>query len=415
MRIGFLVLRDNYFGFFGVLIDQALKRGHKVFCFHYYGQTKKGSKAYQFPSIEKTPVFLNGKVFSLPFNNPEDLKRVILESRVNAVISLDFTEENNKLKSELKEKGIYWVALQNGFDAAVRGTMITIPDLFFAYSKEWLKLTSLCAKNKFCEISENTREGGFWPAQQKSLIDKQEVRKKWSIPKDKKVVLFLPFPFNSSIDKYWTRFVFGMNFPFWQKIILRILKILRKISNQDFQRFLNQVHLRENDKRLTMALKKFCDKNNAMLIVKCRKKDPPKRYLRKVADKTLFDENFYPSTIMECMAVSDICFNFYSTAAIEAASSGVVNVCIAPEVSDWKDIQTSMWKVILSMEKDYFDFEGVSYLRTISGLIKDLPNLALTDFPMDDKKRLSYLEKFAGNDLDNPSEKIISEIEKLFF
>ena len=42
---------------------------------------------------------------------------------------------------------------------------------------------------------------------------------------------------------------------------------------------------------MNRAIREFCDKNNGYLLVKCRKKDPAKRYLAKIADKVLYDES----------------------------------------------------------------------------------------------------------------------------
>jgi len=387
MKVAFLIERNIYFRIFGPVIDKALEKGHEVFCLHNYSQPKTGSKAYQFPYISQAPQFTNGGVISLDFRSQGDFIEKCLQNNIQAIVSLNITQGNLGLIKELKLKGIYWVALQNGFDTvAVSGNYLTAPDKFFIYSPEWLEcifdyLKRAGFQQKF---SDKIMPVGFWLAEQKTIINPQDIKKKWGIPENKKVVLLLPFPFGSSLKRPWTKYIYGT-------------------------RFFSQ----ENDYSVCLAIKEFCRKNSGYLLVKSRQKDPVRNYLKKMADKVLYDEEFYPSTIMECLAIADICFNFYSTVAIEAISMDVPNVCIAPKTKNWKDIQTSLWQTIFAKEKDFFDFPGVSYLKTISEIIKDLPQKSFSDFSLDKEKQNQYLQKFANNNIETASENIISEIEKL--
>ena len=379
MTIGFLVLRNTYFKFFGPVIEQALKSGHQVFCLHDYNQPKEGSKGYQFPDIERAPVFQNGKPLFLSFKSNEDFIEQALNAGVQAIVSIDFLKSHFFLQEKLKEKGIFWFSLQNGFDSGpLSGEHLEKPNKFFVYSPEWtewmfdyLRKTGKTQEADFSvfkqKLNNKVEAVGFWPVEQQKLIDSEKVRNKWAIPNGKKVVLFLPFPFGSSLKKFWTKYVYGTRF-----------------------------FSKENDYNVCSSVKEFCEKNNCYLLVKSRQKDPVRNYLKKMADKVLYDEEFYPSTIMECLSVADICFNFYSTAAIEAVSMSVPNVCIAPNVKDWKDIDNVFWQTILEKEKDFFDFPGISYLKTIPEIIKELPQKTLSDFPLKREKQIQYMQKFAA-------------------
>jgi len=396
MKLSFLIERDVYFRVFGVIIDEALKRGHQVFCLHDYSQSRTGSKGYQFPDISQIPKFRNGAVNSLEFNGEQDFLDKILQNNIQVVCSLDFTKRNLQVRKFLKEKGVFWVALQNGFDSGPHsGEYLSMPDRFFIYSFEWLKWIFEYLKESGKTKEENflsfqnkvqgkVKAVGFWLAEQKFTVDSFAIKKKWGIPLDKKVVLFLPFPFGSSLKTFWTKCVYGTRF-----------------------------FSKENDFRLTGAIREFCDKNNAILLVKCRKKDPAKRYLVKMADEVIYDESFYPSTTMECFSIADVCFNFYSTVALESVAMGVSNVCIAPDISNWKDINNVFWQTILDKEKDFFDFSGVSYLKTIPEIINNLPKQTFADFSFDKEAQAQYLQKFANSNIEVASANIIAEIEKL--
>lgn len=425
MKIGFLVERNNYFRIFGPVIDRALERGHQVFCLHDYSQPKTGPKYYQFPHINQTPNFQNGQGVSLEFIGQDALFEQIIKNNIQVVVSLDFLEKDQILYEKLKERGIFWTALQCGFDSGPHsGERLFLPDRFFVYSEFWLewmyfylKKIGKTNKENFKDFQENLKNivkpVGFWMVEGFDSLKKDEIKKSWGISEGKKVVLLLPFPFGSSVDKYWTKFVFGMNCPFWQKIILRSLSFIGEISKNDLGRFLQQVKNRQNDICLMKSIRNFCDKNNAVLLVKCRKKDPAKNYLVEVADKVLYDENFYPSTTTQCLRVADLCISFYSMATLEGVACSVPHTCIAPDSRDWQDIQGVLWQTIFEKAKCIYDFPGVSYLRTIYEIINSLPNQTLIDFSFDKGKQVQYLQKFANGNIKTASLNIIIEIEKL--
>ena len=416
MKIAFLIERNIYFRTFGPVINEALEKGHQVFCFHNYNQPKSGSKAYQFPYISQTPGFKNGKVISLDFQTKDEFIEKVLTSGVQVIVSLDFIAAYSVLKDKLKEKNVFWVSLQNGFDTGpTSGENLLMPDRFFIYSLEflgwvfeYLKRTGksqgenlLAFKNK---LQEKVKPVGFWLHQKQSLPTPSEIKNKWGIPLNKKVVLLFPFPFGSSLKRPWTKYIYGWHNKFLQMLLAKFF------GNK---RWLSQVLEKQNDHQVCLAIKKFCENNNAVLLVKCRKKDPARKYLIKMAKKVIYDESFYPSTTMECFSVADICFNFYSTAALESVAKGVSNVCIAPDVSDWKDIQGVLWQTILAKEKDFFDFPGVSYLKTIPEIINSLPKKNFSDFSFNKESQSKYLQKFANNNIETAPANIIGEIEKL--
>jgi len=416
MKIGFLVERNIYFRIFGSIIDKALERGHQVFCFHNYSHHQTGSKGYQFPDIAQTPPFKNGKVVSLPFQNQEEIVKHCLERNIKVIVSLDFMKNYLALQEKLQKEAVKWCALQSGFDSGPNsGEYLSLPDRFFIYSPQWLqwifaylKKSGKTAENNFADFAQKlnnkVKAVGFWLTEQKNIISAQEVKHKWGIPPEKKVVLFLPFPFGSSVKTFWTQCVFG-----WRKKFLQLPLALLYGK----KRWIKQVLNEENDYRLCCAIKKFCEKNNAYFLVKSRQKDPVKNYLAKMADKVLYDEEFYPATILQCFSVADICLSFFSSAVLEAATTNVPHICIAPAVEDWKDIQGTLWQIILEKERNFFDFPGVSYLRTIPDIINNLAQQNLGDFPLVRGKQVQYTQKFANGMEHMACEKILLEVEKV--
>jgi len=417
MNIAFLIERNTYFRFLGVIIDEALRRGHNVFCLHDYSQPKAGSKGYQFPDMAQTPNFKNGKAVSIAYQNQNELKEKILQQGVKAVVSLEIPAVVLNLKEELKKEGVYWVCLQNSFDIAFSGSNMEKPDKFFIYTSVWIdwlfeyfKKTKKASKEKIEELKKiigtKVKFVGFWGFDQSNVINKKEVRKKWGIPPEKKVFLLAPFPFNSSLKHFWARFVYGMD----NKFLQLFLNLFNKINQN---KFALQIKAKENDKQLIRSIREFCDKNNAFFLVKSRVKDPVRRYLKKQADKVLYDESFYPTTIMECLAVSDICLSFYSTVAMESACLGVPHICVAPQKEDWKDLQGPYFETIFEKMSDFFNFPGVSWKMSIPQAIEKLKKASFLDFVLNKSQLEKYHQKFIGDLSGNYAANVVNEIESL--
>ncbi len=415
MTTAFLVERNAYFKPFGPVIDMALERGHQVFCLHNYNQPRSGLKAYQFPDTNQTPKFQKGEVISLDYKTESEFIEKVLSNGIQVIVSLNFIATYLPTKNKLKEKGVFWVSLQSGFDGWPQSEeYLRYPDRFFIFSSDWLlkvfhylRSIGKAKENNFdsfeANLAEKVKKVGFWITNSKKLLNPDKIKQDWGIPPNKKVVLFFPFPFGSSIDRFWTKYIFG-----WHNRFLQLPLAMFSFS----KRWIKQVWEKQNDYQVSLAIKRFCEQNNGFLLVKCRKKDPAKKYLIKMADKILYDEEFYPSTALKCFSVADICFNFYSTGVMESAAMGVSNVCIAPNEQDWKDIQSPLFKA-MSEEKKLFSWPRISYLQTIPEIIKNLPSKKISNFVFDKKEQANFLQKFADGNIGSASENIILEIEKM--
>lgn len=409
MTIGFIIHRDAYYKYFGPIIDEALRRSHKVFCLHDYSQPRGGPKGYQFPALNKVPPFKSGSPEAISFAGNNKLLKIIKASNIQVIVTIN-------LDKELKKEGVFWVAIQTLGDVVVQAESLGLPDRFFINSDAWLELSlaylldraiikeeDVPAKRE--ALKNKVKSIGFPELDQVNLIDPASVRAEWGIPKEKPVVLFLPFPFHCSSDRFWAPFIYGLDNRFLQLPIALL----------SFKgRYIKQVWERWNDKKVVKAIKEFCQNNNAYLLVKARKKEPVRGYLARVADKVIYyDEAYYPATIIKCLRVADVCINFFSSTVLEGVPMGVPNICIAPSGRDYKNLKTLAGKIILTKQKRIYDFEGASYMLSIAESINLLPEKSLKDFPLKPDRQKEYIEKFVG-DLDgNYSSKALDEIEKL--
>jgi len=413
MQIAFLIERNIYYKSFGSVMDEALKKGHKVFCFHDYAQPRGGhQKAYQFPSIANVPLFKNGNVQTVKYNNNQDFLQKIKQHNIKVLVTLHFSQQHTELRENIKKQGVYWVAFQHSFDTVNFAKYAHLPDKYFVYTNKWIDwILDYRIKQNISEATNRIRETikstGFVQLDQKSLINKEEVRQEWGIPERKNVVLYLPFPFGSSNDAFWVPFIYGRNISF--KSFILFLKNIGKLR----LRHIKQLIKKQNDKSAVLALKEFCNNNNAYLLVKSRKKDPVPKYVEKVADKVLYDDNFYPSTMLKCLSVSDLCIHFYSSVVTEAVPMDVPSLCITPSQKDWQSIQGDLWDMLLIKTKKLFNFREASYSLTIPETIKELPKKTFKDFPLTKQAKQQYVKEFIGNNDVNYSSLAVKEIESL--
>jgi len=430
VKIGFLIVRNAYYKHFGTMIDEALKSGHEVFCFHDYSQPRHGNKGYQFPFLENMPGFRFGSAKAISYNNNIELLAAVEKHHIQVLITIHFLPQYFEVRRQLKKQGILWFSIQSVCDMLPNAEYMHLPDRYFVYSDAWFSLAlHLLAnqgiiKEQDIDYQKRKLEGrvktfGFAELEQSEMLDSHQIKKDWGIPQDKKVVLLLPFTFNSSADRFWRPFVYEKNNLFIQTFLVFLYPVLYPLLAKRCPRlkqwlaFFGQVFRKENDKTLMLSLKKFCQKNNAYLLVKSRKKDPVKPYLTQIADKVLYDEEIYPSTIMKCMKIADLCCNFYSSAVLEASSMGVPSICISPKEDDWADVWYPLWELLFSKANDLHDFPGVSYKLGIPEAIRAFSERTLADFPLNKEKQKEYVEKYVGPLDGKYSSKVVKVIEIL--
>lgn len=416
MKIGFIVERDAYYRIFSPIIDEALRRGHEVVCLHDYSQPKTGMKGYLFPYIKSAPSFQFGIPKIIPFNGRNDgLLKIIWNHNIDVLISQHFLPQYNDLYNVLKKEGVFWVAIQYSLDMIPISEHLSIPDRYLIYSDVWLDWALYYSSNQGVigeqdvsdykeKLRSKVKSIGFPEIDELNMINPREVRREWDIPTGKPVVLFLPFGFGSAENRIYASFIYGMDNPLIQLPIA--LLSLRA-------RYIKHVMHGRNDTNVVKSVKKFCEKNDAYLLVKSRLKDPVRNYLSSVADKVLYDKGYYPADILKCLSISDVCINFLSTAVTEAIPAGVPNICISPDPQDFADIRTPLWKMVFKRGKELFDFPGASYMLSIPEAIEMLPNKSIQDFPLDSNRQKEYIKKIVGYSDGKSSYRALNEIEKL--
>ena len=411
MRIGFLIERKNYYRVLGPVIERALARGWAAECWHDWGQPRRGPKALEFP--DAVPAFRHGEPAVRVYQGEADIERQLRDDPCDAMVSL-------RWPASVHEVGrVRWFGLQYTINVAdlidARGG--TRFDALGLHSAYWASRTAdvvrlLRGANGSgadpSTIAETVRAKGmtvgFPEMDQYHEIDSVEVRRRLGVDPGRPIVVYAPFPFKSNPRTFWVRHVYGARNRVHQRIAIALA------GRQEYR---SHVERGWTDRRVVDAIRAFCDANGAALIVKARAKDPAPAYLERAAHAVLYDESYYPATVLELMSVASLCVHFFSTIAYEAAYAGVPSLCIAPSEDDlgfpaaWRE-----WFLNLD-EGGSFNFPGVVYPLGLDAVLEWLPSARLAGFPLELPARARYVEKFIGFDDGKCSDRVLDAIQTL--
>lgn len=396
VRLGVVIERKNYYRVLAPVVEAAVGQGWDTVCWHDYSQPRGGMKGEEFPAVHAVPRFRSGVPRVEVYQGRAALLDAIEASRMDAVVSIvPPPHAGNGARADVAFK---WIALQ--YTAEVTNCLVPpaihMQDAVGFYSPWWLEFglrhvralgLSTADDATEREIRRKAVAVGFPEVDQLQGIDPQALRRRWRIPDGKPVVAFLPYPFRSNLSTPWSRWAYRAGNRQWKRLRLRLAGARRLES---------LVKRGLDDMAVTQALRAFCDANGAHLVVKSRTKDPVPKYLRGMADLTLYDEGHYPPTILEVLAVADLCVHFYSSTVLEAAAAGVPSLSICPELDDMGT--TLPWQPWLYTrdEGGVFQFRGIAETISIEEAVERLPRMRLTDFTVDPVAQRAYATKFLG-------------------
>ena len=166
-----------------------------------------------------------------------------------------------------------------------------------------------------------------------------------------------------------------------------------------------------NDYRdLIQAVRRFCDRSGAALIVKSREKNGDPSYLKRLADAFVLDEEVYPYTSMELMAIADLCLHFQSAGVLEAAFAGAPSLSVRVSQEHLRSYAT--YDEFYGARPDTLqNYAGVVWSADVREAIARLERSTLADFRVDAARRRAYVEEFVGFDDTRSSERALDVIE----
>ena len=415
MRIAFVIERLAHYRLFGPIIDEALRRGWDVECWHDHGRPLDGLKQYQFPSLHGVPTFAHGQPIVKDYCGRSELRTWMAADRADAVVSTETARFAGEPGQPAGSASPVWVSLQNVTDAFVTHSPASLLscDLLALYSPWWLTWAldyygdagliedrqdyerRILARSSFVGLPETDVARG---------IDTRAVRARWGIPQDQPVVVFFPFPQGVGQASFWPKRLFG--------VPSRIRQAANVVLHRRHE-YWPHILQSWNDRSVVLAIRRFCDRNGAYLLVKSRRKTPIPGYLEAVADQCLYDDSVYPATVLESLAIASLSISYYSGAVLESVALGVPHVCLAFSGNDYfgsAGVPPDFPRLYTTEEGSVFQFRGVSTALTIPDAIRGLPERGLDDFRIDAAARAAYVRTYLGFDDRDASGRLLDAV-----
>ena len=411
MRIAFLISRTPEYRIYGPVIEAALARGWDVECWHDHGQSQTGLKGYQFPSLDIVPVFRNGRPAVRSFQGRAELRSWLAELRTDAVVA--FEPASVAVDLPLPAPRPLWVEQQYRLDSFVmhRPDQVLACDLFSAYSRWWIDWVgeyyeaegTVSDGDRYVrDLAARTAIVGLPELDAVHSIEPAEVRRRWQISADQPVVVLFLFAQGVGRETFWPRQICAEPSP---------LKQLASIARRGRLEYLPHVGHGWNDVNVVKALRGFCDRNGAYLLVKARRKTPVPAYTEALADRCVYDESFYPATVLEALSIASLSVGYYTTSVFESVSQGVHHLCFTYDGADYNGPNANFFDRFYSPEQGSpYQCRGVTTAWSIPEALTRLPGATLSDFTMDRQARTDYVRKFLTHDGGDVGERLVAAI-----
>lgn len=417
MRIGFLIGRMTHFKTLGNLIDASLAAGHEVWLFH-LAHADWGSKNYQKVVLEDLPQFANGQPNFAPFQL-EDVGGLGERFGLDALV----THEGYRV--------------MQGFGLAAEllrlrasGTRTFALSHFYEFSKQPLEALDHFDRTFFmsefgCDLmfdlndaNEAVREKYLartavvsTPAfEQIGKTDPAAARKEFGIPLEKPVVLLVA-PVLSGVTSWrWVA---------WREPDRRT-RIKRAISARRW-RYLPETLTGPSFKECVEAVRAFCDRSGATLVVKSRAKQDDPDYLIAAADVYLdgSDEQYYPVfTTYRILAAADLLVTANSMSAIEAVAAGIpaINIYV-PHLEfnrELTPVRRKYLDTLLGGRPDsLMNYPGCIWAVDRRQFPRWMARQRWDDFKVDQSRRAEYTDRFLGITDEPSSQRILHEIQQV--
>ena len=406
MTIAFLASRKGYLKVMGSLIQASLDRGHGVVLLD--RDTEKTGEA-------ATPAdFAHWPRARVAGRRPDEpILPLLQRERVDALVgpSLHFLLSRTELGSEIdaiRRAGIRLYSVDYSFETLTSDADgYRVIDVTF-YSSEyqrrlhWSVLESDFARLP-ADVDMNARSAvcGSTMLDQLARVDRAAVKRALGLDSGRPVVLLMSL--KMMVPEPWRRYVWG-----GEPAVLRALHA----ATHGRARLVPEI-LRGNGYRtLVTALRRFCERAGATLVVKSREKNRDPAFLRNEADVFVEkDADVFPYTSMQLMAVADLCVHFQSGAVLEAAFCDVPSLSIqVPQthLESYPGFRESFGGEPGSLQ----NFPGIVWLVPADRAPAWLDGRTIADFAVDPVARRDYVNRFLGFGDTCSSERVLDVIER---
>jgi hypothetical protein len=406
VKIAFLASRKGYLKVMGALIQAALDHGHEALLLSEPSERKPGEAT----TSEDLGHWPTARV--LPFQRDSSLARLLARERADALVgpSLHFVLASMGLEQDIpamRAAGVRLYSVDYILEALnSRPEAYRVLDRTFYTSEYQRQLHWTFFKDEFdslrrsLDLSARSAVAGSTMLDQLGLVDRPTVRRRLGIGPDQPVVLFMSL--KMAVPEPWRRFVWGSG----PALVRAVQAVVQGRTD-----LVPEIWKGNGYRALAQAVRRFCRGVGAALVVKSRKKNQDPRFLRDVADIFIErDDDVFPYTSIQLMAVADLCIHFQSGAVLEAAMAGVPSISVTVPQSHLHQYP-GYREIYGTREGSLQNFPGVVWSTSHEGTPALLEGRTLADFRLVPAARRAYVERYLGFDDLCSSRRVLEVIE----
>jgi hypothetical protein len=245
---------------------------------------------------------------------------------------------------------------------------------------------------------------------QRALIDRAAVRAKHGLPADRPIVLFMSLKI--AVSEPWRALVWGGSLKAALRAVGQRPRATLRLAPQIVRGLGGRLLGGNGYRRLLGATRRFCAANGAVLVIKSREKNEDPPFIGEFTPHLIErDDDVFPYTSMELMAVADLCIHFQSGAVLEAACCGVPSLSIKVPLPFDRDNPAyhELWD---AAPRSFQNWEGLVWSADPREAIALLSGRTLADFAVRPEARRAYVERYLGFDDTRSSERVLAVIEE---
>jgi len=407
VKIAFLASRKGYLKVMGSLIQAALERGHDALLLTDPAERKPGEAT----TPEDLAHWPRARV--LPIQRGASLVPLLTGARAEALVgpSLHFVLASMGPEADIRAvraAGVRLYSVDYILEALnSRPEAYHLLDRTFYTSEDQRQLHWSLPKFKAefdslrqsLNLAARSAVGGSTMLDQLGLVDREVVRRRLGIGPDKPVVLFMSL--KMTVPE--RRLVWGDGSA--------LTRTARAVARRRAD-LVPEIWKGNGYRALAEAVRRFCDRSGAALVVKSREKNRDPRFLRNLADVFVErDDEVFPYTSIQLMAVAALCIHFLSGAVLEAAMAGVPSISVGVPLSRAQREYPAHELVFDPRKGGIWNFPGVAWFTPPEEAVSLLEGRPLADFRLDPSARHAYVERHLGFDDLCSSQRVLQAIE----
>jgi hypothetical protein len=413
MTIAFLASRKGYLKVMGSVIQTALDRGHRVVLLRDPGQRKPGEATTDADFL----AWPAATVVDYPWGGP--LGTLLAAHGVQALVGPSLYWVLTAMgradeAAELRRRGVRLYSVDYAFETVTsdpegyRLIDVTFYQSGFQRELHWSQpryrdwTGDFAVLRRTIDLESRSAVSGSTMLDQVALVqDRAALRRKFGLPADRPVVLFMSLKMEAGGGE--RRYLWGGG-----PSVARALRAV--VSGRPS--LMGAVLAGNRYRELVAAVRSFCERQGAHLIVKSRVKNRDPGFVRRTADVLVErDDEVFPYTSIQLMALADLCIHFQSGAVTEAAACGVPSLSVRippPYERDLPGYEETWGARPTSLQ----NWKGVVWSVALDAAPALLAQAKLAGLAVDPEARRAYVERYLAFDDTRSSERVLDVIER---